>query len=360
MSEQTITFTHLDNLKLASGLQSIMEMIDKITTNGNLNEQYDYLYNDLFVVFNRIYNNGQGLDGSINDSLYYKINQCFDGMHYHISVAIALAALIITAPGVGPELSQAQDSSNQASSDMKSLSENVSQIVANNETLRYVKGLQNATNDPAINMDQLIKTLMWTIIVTLKKPNVTKEDFEGKLAEIHLGILDLKNAQWAGIFSLDGLTLNLVNPGQDDDFDKINAALAYIGDAVGVLSIIVMGYNWKANGVNPFASFAKLYQRLASTPSNPITEESATEDLATSEVVGEATVEVSVADVLGGVLAILGLILVIIGTVVEVVQLSEALDKVKSARVDFNNQYGSLKSKVQGVIVASEGFRKHT
>ena len=360
MSEQNITFTHLDTLKLASGLQSIMEMIDKITTNGNLNEQYDYVYSDLFVVFNRIYNNGQGLDGSINDDLSNKINHCFDRMHYHIGVAIGLAAVVITSPGVAPELSHAQDWSNKANSYMTSLSENVSQIVANNETLGYLKGLQNATNDPAINIDQLIKTLMWTIIVTLKKPNVTKEDFEEKLAEIHLRMLDLKNAQWAGIFSLDGLTLNLVSPGKDDDLDKVGTVLADIGDAVGVLSIIVMGYNWKANGVNPFASFAKLYQRIASTPSKQITEEEASGDLATSEAVGGATVEVSVADVLSGVLAIVGLILVIIGTVVEVVELSKALHKVKSARVDFNKQYGSLRSKVQGVIVASEGFRKHT
>jgi hypothetical protein len=354
------TFTHLDTLKLASGLQSIQNMIDKITTNGSLDDQYDYLFNDLFVVFNRIYNNGQALDTTINDTLYNAINHCFDLMHYHINVAIGLAAGVITTLGVGPELSHAEDWSTEASKDMTSLSGNVSQIVSNDETLRYVKGLQNATSDPAINTDELIRTLFWTIIVNLQKPNVSKEDFEEKLAEIHLSILSIKNATWAGIFKLDGLTINLVNPGKDDDLVKVSTILADIGDVVGVLSLIVMGYHWKANGVSPLAPFRKLYQRIRSTPSQAITDEAAAQDLAIGALVGEATVEVSVAEVLGGVLGIIGVISVIIGAALEIAELSKALVKVKSARDDFNNQYGSLKSKVQDVITASEGFRKHT
>lgn len=353
------TFSHLDSLKVASSLQSVMEMIDKITTDGNLNSQYEYLYDDLFVVFNRIYNNGAALDGTINDNIHDEINHCFDRMHYHISVAIGLAAGIITSPGVGPELDNAKDWSNKANDYMNDLSGNVSQIISNPETVRYVNGLQKASNDSALNLDQLIKSLFWTVIVSLNNANVSKQDFEGKLAEIHLGILNLKNATWAGVFKLDGLTINTTNPGQSDDFDKINKVLADLGDVVGILSLGVMAYNWKVNGVNPLASFSKLYQRLRSVTSSPITETEAAETVATAEGVEAATVEVSVADVLGGVLAIVGAILLIIGTVVEIVELEKALDQVNSAKDDFNNQYGNLKSKVQGAITGSEAIRKH-
>ena len=48
------TITHLDALKIASGSQTVIEMIEKITTNGSLNNAYEYLYSDLFVVFNRV------------------------------------------------------------------------------------------------------------------------------------------------------------------------------------------------------------------------------------------------------------------------------------------------------------------
>jgi polyhydroxyalkanoate synthesis regulator phasin len=349
------TITHLDTLKIASSSQTVIEMIEKITTDGSLNEVYEYLYSDLFVVFNRIYNNGTALDGSINNTLRDEINHDFDRMHYHISVAEGLAAGIITAPGVGPEIDNATDWSNKAQSNIKKLNDNASGIIKNDEARRYVEGLQNATNDKALNVDELIKRLFWTIIVNLNSSNVTKEDFEGKVAEIHLDLLKLKNAGWKGYFELEGLKINLDKPGENDDLDKVQKTLATVGEIVGVLGLGVMVYNWKVSGLKPGRFLKAAFQKLtASTPAE------AAEMTATGEAIEAEVVEISAMEAFADVLGVVGLILAVIGGIIEAVELDKELDKINSAKKDFNSNYKKLVNNVESVVRASEGIRKHS
>jgi hypothetical protein len=328
-------------------------MLGRILTEGDLSPQYLYLYTDLFVVYNRIYHNGNPLNNSINDTLYNEIETCFTNAHYHISVAIGLAAGIVTSPGVPPELSQAQRSINQANQYMSRLSQEPSQIIASKETLDYVNGLQTATNDPALNIAELIKNVFWTIIVKLNNPKVTLEDYQVGLLSLQLELKSLREAEWQGVFALSNLTINLDDPEENDAIEKITQVLGALGDIVGILSLGVMVYNWKANGVNPFKSFQKLYQKLTST-----SPEEADAAVDAAEGVEAATVELSVADILGGVLAVVGALVLIIGTIVDVIELSNQLNQVDSARANFNNQYNALKEKVLAVVAGSEGFRK--
>ncbi|NES77301.1 MULTISPECIES: hypothetical protein [unclassified Okeania] len=349
------TITHLEILKIASSNQTVLEMIEKITTNGDLNEQYEYLYSDLFVVFNRIYNNGAGLDSSINNALRNEINHDFDRMHYHISVAEGLAAGIITSPGVSFEVDHAKDWSNKAQSNIQKLNDHASGIIINDETRRYVEGLQKATNDKALNVDQLIKSLFWTIIVNLNKLIVTKKDFEGKVAEIHLDLLKLKDAKWQGLFDLEGLKINLDKPGENDDLDKVQTTLANVGEFVGVLDLLVISHNWAVSGVRPGRFIKAAFQKL--TSSTPV---EAAEMTATGEAIEVETVEISASEAFADVLGVIGVLLLVIGSIIEAVQLDKELDKINSAKKDFNNNYNELVHNVESVVRASEAIRKHS
>jgi len=352
MSDTLKTFTESDTLAIASGIKSVGDMINKITSNGVLEPQYTYLYSDLFVVLNRIHNNGKALDTSINDSLKNTINGAFDNAHYHVGVAIGLAAGIITSPGVSVEVSKAKDAMDEANSSIKSLSENVSQMVAADETVRYVKGLQSVSNDSNLDVDRLIRNLFWTMLQSLNNPNATQQDFQVLLDKIHLEIITLEKAKWSAIYSLKGLTINTANPGTNDDLEKVNGIFGGIGQIVGLLSIGVMAYNWKANGVNPFQSFKNLYQRIRG-----VSVAQAEEAAATAEQVSTATVEVSIVDIINGVLAIVGAILLIITTIISIVQLSDQLNKINDAKSTFDKQYGDAKTQVLSVVESSESFR---
>lgn len=47
----------------------------------------------------------------------------------------------------------------------------------------------------------------------------------------------------------------------------------------------------------------------------------------------------------------------IIGTIIEIVDLTKAMGKIDDAKREFDAQYQTLKSNVQQVVQASEGFR---
>ena len=347
--------SHLDTLKMASGSQTIMEMIEKITTDGSLNKEYEYLYSNLFVIFNRIYNNGLGLDVSINNSLMSNINGSFSSMHYHISVAEGLAAGIITSPGVGPEVDEAKDASNDVKNGIKTLSDSPSQILNSAETKGYVNALQKATEDKALNVNELIKRLFWTIIINLGKVNATQADFEGKIAEIHLELLKLKTAGWKGYFALENLKINLIKPGQNDDLDKVQSTLSTMGEIVGVLGLVAMVYNWKASGVMPGGFLKSILEKFTSS-----TPEEAAEMSATSLGIEEEVVEISTMEAFADVLGVVGLLLAVIGGIYEAVKLDQELDKIDDAKNKFNSSYNQLVANLQSVSRASEGIRKHS
>lgn len=356
------TFSHHDTLSIASGLQSIADLIDNITTDGVLDPKYHYLYDDLFVVFYKVYHDKENeykLDNSISDAKHQEINKYFGKAQYHMSVAIGLAAGIITAVGVSFEINHSQAAAKKAKENINDLQENSYQIVQADTTRRYVNALQKATADPKININELVKTLFWTIIVGYQ-PVQSIQDFQDALSSIHLGILNERHARWAGVFSLENKSINMTSPGEGDDTKKITTIVSELGNLVGVATIVVMAVNWKANGVSPFQSFAKIFQGVKATFSGPISDEDAAGDLATAEVTEEVTAEFSVTDALGGALGVIGAALLIIGTIVAIIDLSKAKRKIDKAKKQFNDQYGSLRSTLLTVIGASEGFRKHS
>ncbi|RZJ58625.1 MAG: hypothetical protein EON49_13785 [Acidovorax sp.] len=269
------TFTNHDVITLASAVQSVFDMIDHITVDGSLSAAYQYIQDDLYGIFNKIYNRGPALDQTINDKAYNDANDQFDNAHKHMRNAIGLAAGVITSPGVQPEVNKAQGAMKNAQSTIQSLHDDVSQIFESPDTLRYVQALQKATNDPSLNVNDLVKSLLWTVILITNDSSNNKLSFNDALSEIHAQITAVKTADWQGFFELVSLSIDVDNPGDGDDLDKITTILGDVGEGVAVLSLGIVAYNWKANGISPFKSFSNIYQNIRARFNNPVTEDEA-------------------------------------------------------------------------------------
>lgn len=343
---------HADVLAIATTSAQAMNMITHIMTGSSLLPEYHYIYT-LFTIFNKIYHGAPALDISVSTAIKSQVDSDFDDAHYHVSVAIGLAAGIITSPGVSPELSNATAYLQKAKGEINGLKYSPSSTIVNTTSRQYVEDLTKASTDPALNVSVLVKKIIWTTIVDIDNKAATMTDFTNKLSEIYIQIVKLKNAQWADLFKLEGLKINVDSPGTDDDLNTIGNIVTDVGFFVGLAGIGVQIYSWKVNG--PGKIMRAIINKFKSGVGDAEAGELADAQIALE---GEEAIEgLSALDIATGVLAVIGVLLLIIGTIIEIVQLSAMLKNINHAKTSFDQDYSSFTKQIQSTIQSSEKFR---
>ena len=242
-----------------------------------------------------------------------------------------------------------------AKSEITKLNNDISSIIVDQTSKNYIAALQKASNDKNIHIDVLIKNVLWTIIVNLNSKSVTKSQFVNELIKIQIGIAKLAKNNWKQLFDINGNKLNLDDPGNNDDFKKILTGIGIAGEIVTLLAMTVMALNWKVNGVPPFRFIRSLIQTT-----NPNIPDGEAEGAANAgETIEAENVEIGYLDIAGEVLGAIGALLLIVGAIIEAVELSHTLDKIKGFQKDYNHNYTNITKKLSEAISSSEAFRSH-